>query len=299
MSSNTLDYIYPIIVRIDSNVRDDIFPLQLLLDSHLLTASPDYPSLHRESPSDPSISFFPRVIFPPHKRARFLSSSSSDSSAPPQVFEIGESSHKTHLERHEEQIETILKHLGVRLPLERIEPYGRYDRWFGNGRGFPQRRDFDQLETELQEACTQIFGFQKEEMRHDNEIVLARVRTSTLEILINGPMRTPTSAATLSHVSGFCVPIRKLVVDCVAAGSGSKAEMISRLTLEDSRNWQFYVRNYVPISEITYGSLHQGDYPGVLKEMSPLQSLKLWRKHAINPEVNGSGNKAQLCARNQ
>ncbi|GJW40207.1 putative reverse transcriptase domain-containing protein [Tanacetum coccineum] len=41
-------------------------------------------------------------------------------SAPPQVFEIGESSHKTHLERHEEQIKTILNHLDE-LPLERIE----------------------------------------------------------------------------------------------------------------------------------------------------------------------------------
>ncbi|GKE29645.1 hypothetical protein Tco_1445029, partial [Tanacetum coccineum] len=53
----------------------------------------------------------------------------------------------------------------------------------GNGRVIIQR-DFDQLETELQEARTQIFRFQREQIRHDNEIVLARVRTSTLEILI-------------------------------------------------------------------------------------------------------------------
>ncbi|GJX05852.1 hypothetical protein Tco_0193784 [Tanacetum coccineum] len=38
----------------------------------------------------------------------------------PIVFEIGESSHKMHLERHEEQIETILNNLDE-LPLERIE----------------------------------------------------------------------------------------------------------------------------------------------------------------------------------
>ncbi|GKE13081.1 hypothetical protein Tco_1416632 [Tanacetum coccineum] len=57
-------------------------------------------------------------ILPPHKRAHFLSSSST--SALPQVFEIGESSHKTSLERHEEQIKTILNHLDE-LPLERIE----------------------------------------------------------------------------------------------------------------------------------------------------------------------------------
>ncbi|GKB92383.1 hypothetical protein Tco_0964655 [Tanacetum coccineum] len=47
-----------------------------------------------------------------------------------------------------------------------------------------KRAHFDQLETELQEARTQIYGFQREQIRYDNEIVLARVRTSTLEILI-------------------------------------------------------------------------------------------------------------------
>ncbi|GKA89404.1 hypothetical protein Tco_0811216, partial [Tanacetum coccineum] len=49
----------------------------------------------------------------------------------------------------------------------------------GNGRVIIQQ-DFDQLETELQEARTQIFR----KIRHDDEIVLARVRNSTLEILI-------------------------------------------------------------------------------------------------------------------
>ncbi|GKD65334.1 hypothetical protein Tco_1307442 [Tanacetum coccineum] len=59
-------------------------------------------------------------ILPPQKQALFLSSSSIDFSTPTQVFEIGESSHKTHLECHEEQIETILNHFDE-LPLERIE----------------------------------------------------------------------------------------------------------------------------------------------------------------------------------
>ncbi|GKD00432.1 hypothetical protein Tco_1170706, partial [Tanacetum coccineum] len=45
-------------------------------------------------------------------------------------------------------------------------------------------QDFDQLETELQEARTQIARFQRKKMGHDDEIVLAHVRTSTLEILI-------------------------------------------------------------------------------------------------------------------
>ncbi|GKB05348.1 hypothetical protein Tco_0833543, partial [Tanacetum coccineum] len=65
---------------------------------------------------DPRDFFLPEEILPSQKRAHFLSSS-SDFSTPPQVFEIGESSHKTHLERLEEQIETILNHLDE-LPLE-------------------------------------------------------------------------------------------------------------------------------------------------------------------------------------
>ncbi|GJR55987.1 hypothetical protein Tco_1406508 [Tanacetum coccineum] len=66
-------------------------------------------------------------------------------------------SHKTHLEHHEEQIETILNHLDE-LPLERIEHMEDKIEGLGNGR--------------------------REQIRHDDEIVLARVRTSTLEKLI-------------------------------------------------------------------------------------------------------------------
>ncbi|GJV00744.1 hypothetical protein Tco_1330014 [Tanacetum coccineum] len=69
---------------------------------------------------DPQDFFLPEEILPSQKRARSRSSSSTDFFAPPHVFEIGESSHKTHLERHEEQIETILNHLDE-LPFERIE----------------------------------------------------------------------------------------------------------------------------------------------------------------------------------
>ncbi|GJV48554.1 putative reverse transcriptase domain-containing protein [Tanacetum coccineum] len=101
---------------------------------------------------------------------------------PSPVFEMGESSHKTHLEHHEEQIKTILNHLDE-LPLESIEHMEDKIEGLGNGRVIIQQ-DFDRLETELQEARTQISEFQREQIRHDDEIVLARVRTSTLEILI-------------------------------------------------------------------------------------------------------------------
>ncbi|GJZ58363.1 hypothetical protein Tco_0613857 [Tanacetum coccineum] len=116
------------------------------------------------------------------KRARFLSSSSTNSSAPPYVFETGESSHVTRLERHKEQIDAILNHLDE-LPLERIKHMEDKIQGLGNGRVIIQR-DFDKLEIELQEARTQIAGFQRKQMGHDDEIVLARVRISTLEMLI-------------------------------------------------------------------------------------------------------------------
>ncbi|GKB84071.1 hypothetical protein Tco_0956343 [Tanacetum coccineum] len=220
MSSNTSDYIHPIIVPSDFDVEDAFSSIN----------TPDYtrlhqtiPQLHRETPLlilqmitspdpsddlskyllaslaispfhddlymkvmqaynatsnelpiplpqtpiapptalppspmfDPQDFFLPEGILPPQKRAHFLSPSSTDFSTPPQVFEIGESSHKTHLECHEEQIETI--HLDE-LPLERIEHMEDKIKGLGNGR--------------------------REQIRHDDEIVLARVRTSTLEILI-------------------------------------------------------------------------------------------------------------------
>ncbi|GKF02329.1 hypothetical protein Tco_0029252 [Tanacetum coccineum] len=126
--------------------------------------------------------FLPEEIFPPQKRARFLSPSSTNFSTPPQVFKIGESSHKTSLKRHKEQIETILNHLDE-LPLERFEHMEDKIEGLGNARVIIQR-DFDQLETELQEARTQISKFQREQIRHDDEIVIAHVRTSTLKILI-------------------------------------------------------------------------------------------------------------------
>ncbi|GJT82918.1 hypothetical protein Tco_1057260 [Tanacetum coccineum] len=143
-----------------------------------------YNATSNESPIPlPRAPIAPPTVLPPSpKRARFLSSSSTDSSALPQVFEIGESSHKTHLERHEEQIETILNHLDE-LPLERIEHMEDKIEGFGNGRVIIQR-DFDQLEIELKEARTQIAGFQRKQMGHDDEIVLARVRISTLEMIM-------------------------------------------------------------------------------------------------------------------
>ncbi|GKC99082.1 hypothetical protein Tco_1169357 [Tanacetum coccineum] len=62
--------------------------------------------------------FLPEELLPLRKRGRDRSSFST--SDLPQAFEIGESSRKTSLERHEEQIEEILNHLNE-LSLDHIE----------------------------------------------------------------------------------------------------------------------------------------------------------------------------------
>ncbi|GJT08594.1 hypothetical protein Tco_0843056 [Tanacetum coccineum] len=99
-----------------------------------------YNATNNESPIlPPRAPIAPPTVLPP-----------SPIGDPPYVFEIGESSHKMHLERHEEQIKTILNHLD-KLPLERIEHMEDKIEGLGNGRVIIQQ-DFDQLEIELQEA---------------------------------------------------------------------------------------------------------------------------------------------------
>ncbi|GKA99432.1 hypothetical protein Tco_0827369 [Tanacetum coccineum] len=78
----------------------------------------------------------------------------SSSSSLPQAFEIGESSRKTSIERHEEQIEEILNHL-EELSLNHIEHIEDKVEGLGKGRVIIQQ-DFDTLEAELQQARAQI-----------------------------------------------------------------------------------------------------------------------------------------------
>ncbi|GJX29716.1 hypothetical protein Tco_0237795 [Tanacetum coccineum] len=84
-----------------------------------------------------------KELLPPKKRDR----SSSSTSALPQEFEIGESSRKTSLERHEEQIEEILNHLDE-LFLDHIKYIE--DKIEGLGKGWVIiQQDFNNLETKL------------------------------------------------------------------------------------------------------------------------------------------------------
>ncbi|GJV15648.1 hypothetical protein Tco_1360971 [Tanacetum coccineum] len=198
MSSNTTDYIYPIIVPSDVDVED---AFSSTTTPNYTPASPDYslasPGNTSLNHSDDlskyllaSLAISPFHDDPYMKVMQAYNATTNESPiplpqapiAPPTVLPPSPVSHKTHLERHEEQFEAILNHLDE-LPLERIEHIEDKVEGLGNGRVIIQQ-DFDQLETELHEARAQIAGFQREQIRHDDEIVLARVRTSTLEILI-------------------------------------------------------------------------------------------------------------------
>ncbi|GKF24693.1 hypothetical protein Tco_0077015 [Tanacetum coccineum] len=102
--------------------------------------------------------FLREGLLPPNKQGCL----SSSTFALPQDFDIGESSHKTSLERHEEQIEEILNHLDE-LSLDRIEYIEYKIEGLGKGRVTIQQ-DFDNLEAELQEAHAQISKLQKKQM---------------------------------------------------------------------------------------------------------------------------------------
>nr|GEZ84261.1 reverse transcriptase domain-containing protein [Tanacetum cinerariifolium] len=106
--------------------------------------------------------------------------SSSSTSTLPQIFEIGESSHKTSLERHKEQIEGIQNHLD-KLSLECIEHIENKIEGLGQGRLVIQQ-DFDTLEAELQQARAQITKFHRKEIGSNHKIFLARFE---LEHIIN------------------------------------------------------------------------------------------------------------------
>nr|GEX27259.1 hypothetical protein [Tanacetum cinerariifolium] len=95
---------------------------------------------------------------------------------------MGESSHKTSLECHEEQIKEILYHLDE-LSLDRIEHIEDKIEGLGIGRVIIQQ-DFKNLENELQEDRDQISKLQRKQMGNNNNIALARFWISTLELII-------------------------------------------------------------------------------------------------------------------
>ncbi|GKB71609.1 hypothetical protein Tco_0933021 [Tanacetum coccineum] len=114
-----------------------------------------------------------------------LSPTKSSSSTPfqPQTFEIGETSRKSTIERHEEQILDILNSLDS-IPIERIEHIENGIEGLEKGTVIIQR-DFDALEAELQQAHTQISKLQRKQIGCNYKIYLARYRIAELGEVIN------------------------------------------------------------------------------------------------------------------
>nr|GEV35904.1 reverse transcriptase domain-containing protein [Tanacetum cinerariifolium] len=114
-----------------------------------------------------------------------------------------------------EQIEEIQNHLDE-LSLDRIEHIEDKIEGLRNGRVIIQQ-DFENMETELQEARAQISKIQRKQMGNNNKIALARFRISTLELIIkdiqNGSQKTSTFTAPAMTQAA----IRQLVADSVAA----------------------------------------------------------------------------------
>ncbi|GJZ77487.1 hypothetical protein Tco_0642159 [Tanacetum coccineum] len=123
--------------------------------------------------------FLPEELLSPKKQVR----SSSSTSSLPQAFEIGESSRKSTIERHEEQIQDILNNLDE-IPLERFEYIENSIEGLGKGRVIIQQ-DFDALEAELQQARAQITKLQRKQMCSNHKISLARFRITELGDIIN------------------------------------------------------------------------------------------------------------------
>ncbi|GJX36913.1 hypothetical protein Tco_0248470 [Tanacetum coccineum] len=183
-SSNNSFGLVPIASPTLSLFHDD--PYMKVMQAYYAKESPiPLPTIMPPSPIlspmfNPQEFFLLEELLPPKKRGHDRSSSST--SALPQVFEMGESSRKTSLERHKEQIKEILNHLDE-LSLDRIEHIEDKIEDLGNGRVIIQQ-DFDNLETELQKARAQIAKLQRKHLGNNNKISLARFRIANLEQII-------------------------------------------------------------------------------------------------------------------
>nr|GEV66233.1 hypothetical protein [Tanacetum cinerariifolium] len=130
---------------------------------------------------NPQEFFLPEDLLSHKKQGHDQSSSST--SFMPQIFEIGESSRKTSLEQHEEQIEGIQNHLD-KLSLDSIEYIENRIEGLRQG-GVIIQQDFDALEAELQQARAQITKFHRKKMGSNHKISLACFRVAELEHIIN------------------------------------------------------------------------------------------------------------------
>ncbi|GKD55267.1 hypothetical protein Tco_1288654 [Tanacetum coccineum] len=138
------------------------------------------PSIMLSLMFNPQELFLSEELLSPKKQGHNQSFSST--SALPQEFQLGGSSRKTSMKRHEEQIEKILNHLDE-LSLDRIEHIEDKIEGLGKGRVIIQQ-DFNNLEAELQKAYPRIAKLQRNQIGTNNKIALACFMIANLEQII-------------------------------------------------------------------------------------------------------------------
>ncbi|GJQ96613.1 hypothetical protein Tco_0007752 [Tanacetum coccineum] len=183
-SSNNSFGVVPIVLPTLSLFHDD--PYMKIMHAYYAKESPIPPptivppSIILSPMFNPQEFFLLEELLSPKKQGHNQSFSST--SALPQEFKIGESSRKTSLEHHEEQIEEILNHLDE-LSLGHIRNIEDKIEGLRKGRVIIQQ-DFDNLEAELQKAHARIAKLQRKQMGNNSKIALARFRIANLEQII-------------------------------------------------------------------------------------------------------------------
>ncbi|GKB67352.1 hypothetical protein Tco_0928764 [Tanacetum coccineum] len=160
---------------------------------------------------NPTEFFLLEELMSPKKQGHNQSFSST--SALPQEFKMRESSCKTSLERHEEQIEEILNHLDE-LSLDRIVHIEDKVEGLRKGQVIIQQ-DFDNLEAELERDHALITKLQRKQMENNSKIALARFRIANLEQINKEKLS--------SSPADRKAAIRKLVADSVTTTMEAQA----------------------------------------------------------------------------
>ncbi|GJT43545.1 hypothetical protein Tco_0952260 [Tanacetum coccineum] len=132
----------------------------------------------------------PPNIIPPKTQEFFLPEGllspmqlSPSTPSQPQALEIGETSRKSTIKRHEEETQGIQCYL-EEIPPERFEHIENGIEGLDKGTIIIQR-DFEALATELQQAHTQISKLQRKQIGSNHKISLARYRIAELAEVIN------------------------------------------------------------------------------------------------------------------
>nr|GEX22205.1 putative reverse transcriptase domain-containing protein [Tanacetum cinerariifolium] len=172
------------------------------------TVSPSSPVLSLSPMFDPLDFFLPRGDSATLETSSFHIILPTDYSAPPQVFDTGESSHMTRLKRHEEQIDAILNHLDE-LPLEHIEQVEENIEGLVDGR-VRHRSDIKSLLDKIRELKNHKGG---------PPDYYTRSLSFTAIVDVMAPKRTSTSAALAMNQA----VIWKLVADSVTAALEAQA----------------------------------------------------------------------------